>query len=156
MKRLNTKGFFLIEVVIAASVITVVLMLLLGSIQNSVEASQRSLERTQASYLLEEGAEAVKVVRDMGWASIAALTNGTTYYLSWSGSAWSLTTTPQNIGAFTRSVIFESVSRNAQDDIVYSEGTLDTGTKKVTVRVSWNVPSGTTTEALEFYIANIR
>lgn len=149
-------GFFLIEVVVAASVIAAVLMLLLGSIQNSVDVSARSLERTQASYLLEEGSEAVKAIRDNGWSTISALTNGTTYYLSWSGSAWSLTTTASTIGEFTRRVTFASVSRDTNDDIVTTGGTTDSGTRAVTVTVSWTVASGTKSESISFYITDIR
>lgn len=149
------RGFFLVEVVVASSVIAVVLVLLLGAIQNTVEASQRSLERTQAAYLLEEGAEAVKLIRSQAWSSISGLTNGTTYYLSWNGSAWVLTTSLQKVDGFTRSVVFSAVSRDGNSDIVTSGGTTDSGTKKVTITISWVVPSGTQTESLSLYIANI-
>ena len=157
MKHSTSSGFFLIEVVVAASIIATVLILLLASIQDSVEASQRSLERTQASYLLEEGAEAVKTIRDSGWTSISGVTNGTTYYLSWNGTTWSLTTTLQTTDIFTRTIVFSAVSRDTNDDIMTSGGTVaDTGTEKVTVNVSWLSQSGTKSESLELYIANIR
>lgn len=152
----DTRGFFLIEVVVAASVIAVILLLLLSSIQRSVDVSARSLERTEASYLLEEGAEAVKAIRDTSWSTISGLTVGTTYYLSWSGSAWSLTTTPSTIDNYTRTVVFTNVSRDSNDDIVTSGGTVDTGTKKVTVTVSWSPATGARSEALNMYISNIR
>ena len=149
-------GFFLIEVVVAAAVIAVVLILLLGSIQDSVEVSQRSLERTQVSYLLEEGAEAVKAIRDGGWATLAALSNETIYYLSWSGTTLSLTTTPQTTDIFTRTIVFSAVSRDGNDDIVASGGTIDTGTRKVTVTTTWTVGGVARSEALQLYVANIR
>lgn len=152
-------GFFLIEVVVAASVIATVLILLLGSVQDSVEASKRSLERTQSSYLLEGGAEAVKAVRDNGWSTITSLTDGTGYYLSWSGSSWSLTTDvaqSDTTDPFIRTVTVAPVYRDDNDDIVDASGTLDSGTKKVTITVSWPTPSGVKTEALEFFIADIR
>ena len=155
MKRITQHGFFLIEVVVAASVITAVLLLLLGAIQNSVEASQRSLERTQVSYLLEEGAEAVRAIRDNNWNTISSLTTNTTYYLSWSGSAWSITTSPNTIDAFTRTVVFSPVSRDVNQDIVSTGGTDDPGTKKVVLTVTWNSQSGPKSETLSFYIANI-
>lgn len=149
------QGFFLVEVVVASSVIAVVLVLLLGAIQNTVEVSQRSLERTQAAYLLEEGAEAVKLIRSQAWSSISGLTNGTTYYLSWSGSAWILTTSLQKVDGFTRTIVFSSVSRDGNNDIVSSGGTVDVGTRRVTITTSWVVPSGTQTESLSLYITNI-
>ncbi|HWC57510.1 MAG TPA: hypothetical protein VG621_00960 [Candidatus Paceibacterota bacterium] len=157
MKQHSSEGFFLIEVVVAASIIATVLIFLLGAIQDSVDASRTSLERTQASYLLEEGAEAVKAIRDGGWSTISALDNATPYALSWSGSAWSLTTSsPETIDAFTRTVTFDAVSRDSSDTIVASGGTLDAGTRKVTITVSWNAAGGSTSVILPFYIANIR
>lgn len=163
VKKINKnfkEGFFLIEVVVVASVITVVLIFLLGSIQGSVDASKRSLERTQASYLLEEGAEAIKGIRDAGWtANIVPLENNSEYYLVWNGSAWSLSTTQDsNItqNPFSRSVVFEPVYRDSDDDIVASNGTLDLKTKKVTVNVSWITPKETKNEKIEFIIADIR
>jgi len=152
-----TKGFFLIEVVIVASVIATVLMYLLGSIQNSVEVSQRSLERTQAAYLLEEGAEAIKSIRNAtgGWTILNAAANGVTQYLSWNGSVWSLTTTPQMVDIFTRTVVFSSVNRDAASDIVSSGGTLDTRTRKAVITVSWLAQSTTKSESVTLYLTDI-
>ncbi len=149
------QGFFLVEVIVASSVIAVVLVLLLGSIQHTVEASQRSLERTQTAYLLEEGAEVVKLIRSEAWSSISGLTAGTTYYFLWTGSVWTLTTTPQTINGFTRTVVMTSVNRDGNNDIVTSGGTIDNGTKKVTITVSWIAPSGVQTENMSLYITNI-
>ncbi len=153
----SSSGFFLIEVVVAASVIATVLILLLSSVQRSVDVSARSLERTEVSYLLEEGVEAVKSIRDNGWLTINGLTNGTTYYLSWSGSAWSLTTTPSTIdGVFTRTVVFAAVARGSNDDIVTSGGTTDTAIRQATISVAWSPSTGSRSESMSFYIANIR
>lgn len=149
-------GFFLIEVVVATALIAGVLISLLGLVQNTVEVSQRALERTQVAYLLEEGSEAVKTIRDGAWTNISTLTNGTTYYLSWSGTAWSLSTTPSTIGVFTRTIVFSAVSRDANSDIVSVGGSADTRTRKITETVTWLAPSGTQTESLVFYIADIR
>ncbi len=150
-------GFFLIEVVIASALAGGILISLLGLVQSTVDISKRSLERTQAGYLLEEGAEAVKTVRDAGWANISTLTNGTTYYISWNGSVWSLSTTPSTVDSFTRTIVFEAVSRDGSDDIVSSGGTYDdVRTRKVTVSITWQATSGTQTESLVFYLADIR
>lgn len=159
MKNFYNKGFFLVEVVVATGVIAVTLILLLSTIQNSVEISQRSMERSMASYALEEGAEAIKAIRNNSFATyIATLTAGTTYYLSWSSNAWTTTTSPQTVGIFTRTIVMSDVSRDSTTkDIVTSGGTNDVNTKKFTVTVTWT-PQGTTTsksEELSFYISNI-
>lgn len=152
--RQQTRGFFLIEVVVATAIIATVLILLVGAIQDSVEVSQRALERTQAAYLLEEGAEAVKGIRDNAWSNITALTAGTTYYLSWSGTAWSMTTSVSTIDKFTRTIVCASVTRDANDDIAAS-GTADSGTHKCTVTVSWSATGSTRSQSLVFYVSDI-
>ncbi len=156
MKQVIKKqqGFFLIEVIVAASVIAVVLVLLLGAIQNSIEVSERALERTQTAYLLEEGAEVLKAIRDNSWSTIAGLTTNL-YYPTWNGSNWTLSTTANTIGKFTRSIVCTAVARDTGDDIVETGGTTDTGSKKCTITVSWQTPSGTQTKFLSLYITNI-
>lgn len=149
------KGFFLIEVVVAVSVIAVVLILLLGSIQNTVAVSKRSLEQVQSAYLLEEGAEAIKVIRDNQWSNISGLTSGVQYYLFYNGTTWVTTTTPNIIDQFTRTVTVVPVYRDATDDIA-SSGTLDAGTRRVTVTVSWTAPRGVQNKTMALYVANIR
>lgn len=149
-------GFFLIEVVIAAALAGGILISLVGLVQNTVTISKKTLERTQAGYLLEEGAEAIKTIRDAGWGNISSLVDGTTYYLTWNGSDWRTTTTPNTIDSFTRTVVFGPVSRDANDDIVTSGGSVDSRTRKVTVTVTWTSHSGQQTESLVFYIADIR
>lgn len=148
-------GFFLIEVVVATAVISTVLVILLGAISNSVDISALALQRTQAGYLLEEGAEAIKVIRDSAWANISNLTVNTDYYLSWSGSTWVLTSAPNTNGIFTRTAQCQNVSRDTNNDIVTTGGTNDAGTKKCIITVSWTGARGAQSESLSFYLANI-
>lgn len=152
----HTRGIALVEILVATSVITGALLVLLASVQKSVELSRQSLERVQAGFLLEEGAEDVKIIRDNGWSTITALSAASTYYISTPGGADPvLTTTVSKIGAFTRTVTIANVSRDTNSDIVTSGGTVDTGTKKITVTVSWNSERGTLTETMSFYISDI-
>ncbi len=156
-KQNKQLGFFLIEVVIASALAGGILISLLGLVQKTVDVSKRSLERTQASYLLEEASEAIKIIRDGAWTNISSLSNETTYYLSWNGSTWTTTTTPGVIDSFTRTVVLSAVSRDVNDDIVSGSGSYDDPkTRKVTVNVSWTAPSGNQTETLVFYISDIR
>ncbi len=155
-KFLKTKtGFALVDVIVAASIISVSLFAFVSVAQKSVELSKKSLYSTEAGFLLEEGAEAVKMIRDGAWTNITGLSTSSTYYLSWSGSAWSLTTTSSTIGVFTRTITVANVNRDANDDITTSGGTLDSGTKKITVTVSYPYGASTTTRTLPFYISNI-
>ncbi len=151
------KGFFLIEVVVATAITGAVVIFLLGLVQDTVEISAISLEKTQAGYLLEEGGEAIKTIRDDAWTNISSLANSTNYYLSWDGLEWSLSTTPSSIDGFTRVVVFEAVYRDSSDDIVTSGGTLDTRTRKAIITTSWNSSTGgSKSESVELYLADIR
>lgn len=155
--KATTKGFALVEVLIACAIVTVATFALVSAGQKGVTLSERALKQTQASYLLEEGAEAVKVVRDNSWATISALSVNTPYYLSFDTgtNTWSLSETPSTIdGVFTRTVTFEAVTRDGNDDIA-ATGTVDARTRKVDIAVSWPASTGTLTKTLTLYVADI-
>ena len=156
-------GFMVVEVLIAASIITISILASMAVAQKSVYISRQSFHATQAAFLLEEGAEAVRILRDNAWVNISSLTSGATYYLKFSGGTWitSATSADGIAGIFTRAVIFTAVNRdtsvgtNTSKDIVNSGGTDDPGTKLVTETVSW-VEGGTTiTKTLQFYITDV-
>lgn len=157
----NTKGFSLIEVLIACSVISIAIFSLMSASSKGIQLSNEALRQTQASFILEEGAEAVKSIRDAAWTNISSLTAGTNYYLTYNTgtNTWSLGTTPTGAidSIFTRVIVISAVSRNGTDDIVTSGGTYDdTGTKKVTVTVSWPASDETiSSKTLSFYISDI-
>lgn len=153
----KNKGFALMEIIIASAIISIITFAIVSAAQKGLGLSQRAVHQTQASYLLEEGAEAVKTIRDSSWATISALTLGTTYYLSFNTTTnlWSLSTTPSTIDSFfTRTVVVSAVSRDVNDDIA-SSGTVDVRTKKVVVTTSWPSSSGTLSKTLSFYVADV-
>ena len=147
-------GFALVEILVACTIISVALIALITSVQAATELSRRSVENIQVSFLLEEGAEVTKIIRDNGWSGISSLTIGTTYYPTFSSNTWSLSTTSNTVGIFTRSVIFDNVYRDVNDDIA-SSGTLDTGMRKVTETITWNNEKGVQTKTLTFYIGDL-
>jgi Tfp pilus assembly protein PilV len=152
MKNMK-KGFGLIEIIVTTAVVGTTVILLMGVIQDSVLVARLSLERAKAAFLLEEGAESVRVIRDNSWTGISSLTVNTPYYLLWNGTIWTTSSTPNQIDMFTRTITISDVYRDGNNDIS-SSGTLDVGTKLVTINVSWNSSSGTQTETLQFYITN--
>lgn len=156
LNKCHSKGFGLIEIVIGSTILTVSLIAISTYFQKSLQLSQDSGKTTQASFLLEEGIEAVKFFRDTSWQNISSLTVGTSYYLQFDGTKWA--TTSSNVfvdGIFERKLVINNVSRDANDDIVFSGGTDDSDTKKVTVSVSWLGRNGTTTKTISTYITNI-
>jgi type II secretory pathway pseudopilin PulG len=151
-------GFSLVEVLVACTIITVTAIALMSAASKGEELSTKALRQVQASALMEEGAEAVKSIRDNDWETISDLTLNTNYYLTFDTgtNTWSLGTTPvaEIDGIFTRTVVFSAVNRDAGDDIADS-GTLDTGTKKVDILITWPFAGGTNSKSLSLYVANI-
>ena len=127
----------MVEVLVAASIITVSILAAMAVAQKSVHVSRQALHATQAAFLLEEGAENVRIARDNAWANIAALNSSET------------------IGIFTRTVTSADVNRdNTSKDIAVS-GTNDPQTQLITVNVSWPEGGTTVTKTLQFYTSYI-
>lgn len=154
----RTAGFTLIEIVLAASILSTFMMSISLYYKKILDVSQDTTRHIQSGFLLEEGIEAVKLLRDTSWTSkIATLSAGTTYYLYWTGTVWTSTTTKQVVeNVFTRSFAVANVNRDASDNIA-AAGTLDSGSKKVTFSVAWprKGARATTTDSAEAYIMNL-
>ena len=146
----------MVEVLIAISIILAITLTSMSVVQRGISVSEESLHVTQASSLLEEGGEAVRIYRDSGWSNIANLSTDTAYYPTLSGNTWILSTTQNNVGLFTRTVTISNVNRDATTgDIVTNGGVYDAGTKLVTVNVSWQEGGQAMSKKLLFYISNI-
>lgn len=151
----NNKGFMMVEIMVASSIIVASFLAVIIVAHKSVAVSKQALHTSQASFLLEEGAEAVRIVRDNGWANISSLNLATNYYPTFSGGTWTLSTTLNTVGIFTRKVVISAVNRNAGTGNIDPLGTLDTGTKLVTVTVTWFDSGVQISKTLSFYINDI-
>ena len=156
MKKNFKNGIGLIEAVAGISIISVFIFSLMLASQLSQKIVGESVRNIQAYFLLEEGADAVKILRDTGWSSgISGLSAGTDYFFSYNGTTW--VSAANNVyidGIFERKFNLNNVYRDVNDDIAVS-GTLDSGTKKATVSVSWRGRTGTTTKSASFYLTNL-
>jgi Tfp pilus assembly protein PilV len=159
-------GFGLVEIIIATAIIGATFFALAGVSQIAFRVVRQSTENARANFLLEEGLEAIRILRDTSWsANIASSTTaGITYYPTYSTTTdmWALSTTnPGAIdGFFTRAVNFNDVyRRNTDDDIVTATSTdpktLDAGTREVTITVSWKIAIATSSVKLTTYITDI-
>ncbi|KKU67934.1 MAG: hypothetical protein UX89_C0010G0013 [Parcubacteria group bacterium GW2011_GWA2_47_16] len=157
MNLKSTKGVSLVEVVIATALLFLALTGIVTAYNMFVRVGVTTMKTIQATYLLEEGVEAVASIRDFGWTSnIAGLTPGNNYFLFWNGSRWLSTTTVSKIdNTYTRSFTLANVNRGSGDVIVTSGGTVDAGTKKLTVSVSWQNAATTTVRSISTYITNL-
>lgn len=148
------KGSLLLEVLIVVAIITVSVLAALTVTQKAISLARQSLHQSQVAFLLEEGAEATRMVRDNAWSGVSSLTLATDYYLSFSGGAWTLSTTPSQVGIFTRKVVFSAAYRDGSQNLA-SSGTLDNQTRLVTITVSWLEGGQTLSKTMQFYLMDI-
>ncbi len=156
IQKEKQKGISLIEVVIGSSILLVAMMGIMAAYSLYVRTTLSNTERLQATLLLEEGVEMVRILRDADWdAHIDPLSTGADYFVQQSGSSLSFVSGSEYIdGKFERSFEVFDVYRDGNDDIAIS-GTLDGSIKKVVVSVSWSTRTGTTTKEVTNYFADI-
>ena len=152
-------GFTVIEIILGIGMLSVFIVANFYYYKSALDVSHQTTSHIQSGFLLEEGIEAVKLLRDESWSNnIAPLTPGTHYYLSWDGTKWGTTTTSVLVeDVYERYFVLEEVKRTGNDDIDLSGGGVnDPGTRKITVTVSWNTKSGTvSTKTVETYITDL-
>jgi Tfp pilus assembly protein PilV len=161
-KIIKNRGFLAVEILVAVSIIAVSILAAMAVSQKSIYVSRQAFHMTQAGFLLEEGAEAIRIFRDDNtWANFTTIFNtSSTYYIPATISSWTAslpTTSSGNLidNFFTRTVTLANVNRNSTTQDISSTGTNDPGTKLVTITVSWPEGGKTITKTLQFYITNI-
>lgn len=147
----------MLEALVGIFIISISVISATYAAQKSLVLSVQSLKNLQAAFLLEEGGSVVKILRSEGWSNISSLSTGTDYYPTFTSGSWSLSTTPSQIdGIFTRTVQVSNVNRDSgTGDIVTSGGAVDSGTKLVSVTVSWQYGTSTFSKNLSFYLMDI-
>jgi type II secretory pathway pseudopilin PulG len=154
----HNRGFSVVEILIATSIISLSVISIATVYGNLVSLSVRNTAKVQATFLLDEGVEAIKTMRGEKWSNIASSTPGTSYYFTWSTNKWRATTTPALIdGVFYRTFMVSPVYRDAStfNILTNTSGTLDPGTKKVDITVSWLENNATTTRTVSTYVFNL-
>jgi hypothetical protein len=150
------KGNSIVEVVVGATILSVVALAFLGAMAALSRFHERDMYAIKGSLLTEEGIEALRYIKDTGWANISSVPVNQTRYLLVSPNAWAITTNPEIIdGVFYRSFKISQVQRNSTDDIVSSGGVVDLNTLLLDVSVSWQQRGSTTTSEYKTYITNI-
>ncbi len=138
-----TQGIGLVEAVVVISIASVAFAAALSAVVFFMRGGLKSVERTQAIYLVEESIEAVRFLRDQGYSTNITPLVGTTFYLEPTTGGFEATTTNNVInGAFTRTVTVDEVYRRTSDDdiVPVTSGdpkAVDPGTVHVNVTVSW-------------------
>ncbi len=138
-------GVTLIEVLIAISIITSMLVVVGLSVTAYVNARTELLDDMKAVYLAEEGYEMLRALRDDDWNTLDALTRDTIYYFDVATTTLAVGGTPEVVdGSFARSFVLREVYRDGDDDITASTTSgASVDTEIVEVEVTVVGPSGT-------------
>lgn len=159
--RKKQRGVSLVEVIIGISMAVTVLVVLGVSFAYFLRLGLNIDEQIVAAYLLDEGIEAARFIRDTDWTTFAAYSSDTTYYVVENPVGWSLTTTVTPIdGQYYRTLTFTDVYRRNSDDDIIDVGepdakTLDPDIRRVEVEVAWSSYIGTSTATGYTYLANL-
>lgn len=141
------KGQSLVELLITMGLAVVLLPALLTGLATTRAGRAQQDQRQQATLLVGEAREAVRVIREKGWGSFAV--NGT-YHPVVSGTTWAFSSGSEQIHGITRQIVISDVYRDPSGTIVTSSWTIDPATKKVVTTASWNNPFPTSVTATEY------
>jgi hypothetical protein len=148
----KNKGMSLAEVVIASAVILLVFVVLLRTNSVYYQTAVGAEKSVKATFLLEEGLEAVNYLSRSDWNNFPS-PSPTVYYLNWSGVSWLATTTSLSIdNTYVRNFVIDSVNRDSNDDIVLAGGLPDQNTKKITMSALWSENGNIVTKSISAYI----
>lgn len=156
----KNKGSLLIEVLIAAAIISTSVLASLGVFGTMARLQYRNTARIQASFLADEGIEAAKTLRNASWNThIQNLTIGSKYYLYWNNHSWNVNASTTLIdGQFSRYFKLSNVYRDLSFDIVASTTSgalIDTDMRGMTMYVEWVDEAGTSSKSIETYLYNL-
>jgi Tfp pilus assembly protein PilV len=156
MKYSFIKGISVVEIIIAAGIIAVSVTGIAGAIQIYSKIVYQNTRQAQAVLALDEGAEAIQYLRDTSFQThIELATINQEYSIYWNGTGYELGTTtillPYDM---TRTVSFDEIERDTQDQIVLSGGTVDSNTKKAIITITWPYKDETKTLVSEMLVHN--
>jgi len=130
-------GQSLVEIILAMGLAAIILPALLTGLVSSRQGKAQQAQRTQAVYLLNETADAIRSIREKGWASFAV--NGV-FHPVISGSSWTLAPGSTVADGLTQQVVIGNVNRDTSGAIVADGGLPDPSSKKIDIAISWGLP----------------
>lgn len=151
------KGISIVEIVIAAGIIAVSVTGIVGAIQIYLKIVHQNAREVQAVLFLDETAEVLQYLRDINYDLYFNQTNtGTNYTVFWDGSGYALATSTIVLPyEMTRTIVFENILRDSNDQIVSSGGSVDINTKKAIITMSWPYKGEIKTISSEMLIHNM-
>ncbi len=148
-------GQTLVELLVAIGLSTLFIPVLLTGMVAARSGRAQDDQRTQAVALVKEAAEAVRVIRNRNWNTLAAFPTNQALHPIVLGNTWTATTGAELINGFgfTRQIVINPVYRDSSGNIA-SSGTLDLSTKKVVITVSWTTPLSSSVSETEYLTRN--
>ena len=151
-----------IEVIVGSAIIVTGILGLVGAYNYYLQIMVHNTPNIQATYLLEEGIETARLLRDQSWSNLATLDPTVEYHLVFdpTTSKWSTTAGSEPLidGQFDRTIVVSPAYRDGNSNIVSSStfgATLDASTTLITAKVAWLNGNSTTTKILSAYLTNI-
>ena len=131
---IGNKGGLIVEILVVIAIIAVAFASLSGLVVFSLGSSNLTGQNVQAVALAQETAEAVRNFRDgTSWNinGLGKLATSTDYYSKATSSPlkWQLIQGQETINNFTRKIVFSSVQRDINGNIIASGGVSDPETK---------------------------
>lgn len=149
-------GISLVEIIVAVSIISAALFALAAVSRVAFRSVSEASHRIQASFLLEEGFEALKMMRDGDWTTISSVPLNAERFPVFSNGSWSATTAETLIdGMFRRTVMLREVFRNPADDSIAQTGTSDPNTRQADIKVEWDERGAHRSISTVTYITNL-
>ncbi|MBI2053103.1 MAG: prepilin-type N-terminal cleavage/methylation domain-containing protein [Candidatus Ryanbacteria bacterium] len=116
-------GFTLIEIIVALAVLVTVIASFYGAVRLANQAVSRAADKAQAAYLLEEGVEAIRHIRDLGWDDeIKNKSLGVEHCLDFGDSEYGLSRMTDNV------LLLHGEEKTGATSFVDSSGSGNTGT----------------------------
>lgn len=154
-KQKKIKGFSLIEVIIGLSIIFISLISIITSYNFFLKVVNNNTKVAKAEFLLEEGVEVLRFIRDKSWNDFSGIPLSENKFLVFDAGTWIISDENNYIdNLYERSFVIDNVYRDSNDDIAET-GTLDPETKKATISVSWSNLGATTTNSTSIYLTNL-
>jgi hypothetical protein len=151
----NSGGVGLVEVVIGASIVVLIFSGIVSVFNFYYRHSVNLTDNIKAEFLLEEGLEALRTIRDENFNHLKVLSPETSHWLFFTGTKWQATSSPVLIDSiYDRSFTTSPVYRDA-GGALSSAGELDEDMLLVSVSISWSENTATTTRIISTYLANV-
>ncbi len=149
IKREKNKGFILLDILIAVVIINVAFIALLETGVMLLNLSSSISNITQADFLIKEEIEATRSFRDgTNWSvnGLGMVNRGSNnpYHVFLDASStpnkWNLISGAETSGIFTKSIVFDNVSRDPSTNNIesnYNQLHNDPNTVKITATLTW-------------------